>query len=86
MDIPNKSTDNVLDTLDLIVRERGVSVQFERLLHLGALLNRFRLVQGVLQLFWIGMLVLGTLSLDVSREGQVNTPHVVVLFEGDATK
>ena len=75
-----------MDTLDLLVREWGDSVQFDRLLHLGAILNRLRLVRGVLRLFFISMLVLGYLYLDVSRDEQVNMPHAVVPVEGDATK
>ena len=75
-----------MDTLDLLVRERGSSVLFDRLMHLGDVLNEFHLVRGVLRIFWIGMLVLGSLSLDVGRDGQVNMPHVVIPVEGDATK
>ena len=55
-------------------------------MHLGAVLDGLSLVQGVLHIFWIGMLVLGSLSLDISRDGQVNMPHVIVPAEGDATK
>ena len=69
-----------------IFREWGASVRFDRPMHLGDVLNGLRLVQGVLRLFWIGMLVLGSLSLDIARYGQVNMPHVIVPVEGDATK
>ena len=81
-----KKNDNVLYTLDLFVRNWGASVIFDRLLHLGAVLNELRLVQGMLRLFWIGVLVLSSLSLDVARDGQVNMPHVIIPVEGDATK
>ena len=82
----NKGTESVLYPLDLFVRERGYSFRFDRLLHLGAVLNGFRLVRGVLRIFWIGMLVLGSLSLYVARDRQVNMPHVVVTVKGYATK
>ena len=37
-------------------------------------------------MFWIVMLVLGSLSLDLARDGQVTIPHVVVPVKGDDTK
>ena len=75
-----------MDTIDLLIRDQGSSVRFDRLLHLGAVLNGFRLVQGVFHIFWIGMLVLGSLSLGLARDGQVNMPHVVVPVKGGAIK
>ena len=86
MAILNKSTDNVLYTLYLLVRKRGASVIFDRLLHLGAVLNGFRLLQGVLWIFLIVMLVLGSISLDISRDRQINMHQFIVLVKGDATK
>ena len=73
-------------TLDLFVRERGASVVFDRLLHLGAVLDGLRLVRGVLRIFWIGMLILSYLSLDLARDGQVHMPRVIIPSKGDATK
>ena len=73
-------------TLDLFVIERGASVRFDRLMHLCALLDGLRLVRGLLRIFWIGIFLLGSLSLDIARDGQVNMPHVIVTVEGDATK
>ena len=58
----------------------------EALVSKGAVLNGLRLVRGVLRILWIGMLVLGSLSMDVTRDGQVNITHVVVPVEGDATE
>ena len=80
------TTNNVLYMLGYFVRERGASVRFDRLLHLGAVLNGCRLVRVLLRIFWIGMLVLGSLSLDIARYRQVKMPHVIVPFEGYATK
>ena len=73
-------------TLDLFVRERGTSVRFYSLLHLGAVLNGLRLVWGVLWIFWIGMLILRSLSLELARDGQVYMPCVIIPFESDAKK
>ena len=72
--------------LIFFVRERGASVIFDRLLHLGDILNRLCLVRGVLRIFWIGMLLLSSLSMDVARDGQVNMPHVIIPVAGHATK
>ena len=55
-------------------------------MHLGAVLNGLRLVRGVLRIFWICMLVLGSLSLNIARDEQVNMPHVIIPVEGAAKK
>ena len=46
-----KITDNFLYTIGLFFREQGASVRFDRLLHLGDVLNGLYLVQGVLRFF-----------------------------------
>ena len=46
MAIPNKGIKNFLYARDFFVRERGASVRFYRLLHIGAVLNGLRLVRG----------------------------------------